>query len=123
MTVSNDDRPYVPGAPESDPLPLARRVGALTGILVALGLATLASFSLDAGPKFTLLVVLVIAVVNLAPRLLVAAIKLARLDSEWRALGVAGMVVGVVGTMALALAVVAFILLGAGCHGGSCRFV
>jgi hypothetical protein len=25
--------------------------------------------------------------------------------------------------MALALAVVAFILIGAGCHGGSCRFV
>jgi hypothetical protein len=123
VTVTDEDTPYAPGAAERDLQSLATRVGVLTGILVALGLATLASFSLDAGPGFTLLILSVIAVVNLGPRLLVSAIKLAQIDSEWRALGVAGMVVGVVATMALALAVVAFILIGAGCHGGSCRFV
>jgi hypothetical protein len=122
-TINDEDRPYVPGAAEGDPLPLVRRVGLFTGILVALGLATLASFSLEVGPRFTLLAASAIAVVNLGPRLLVSAIKLARLESEWRALGVAGIVVGVVATMAIALTVVAFILVGAGCHGGSCRFV
>jgi len=123
LTVNDEDRPYAPAAAGSDPLPLARRVGAFTGILVALCLATLAAFSLAAGSRFTLLVVTAIAVLNLGPRLLVSASKLALLDSEWRALGVAGIVVGIVATMAIALAVVAFILLGAGCHGGSCRFV
>ena len=103
-------------APEGDPLRLAD-ASAWTGILVALGLATLASFSLDAGPRFTLLILSVIAVVTRA-RLLVSAIKLAQIDSQWRALGVAGMVVGVVATIA-ALAVVAFILIGAGATAGA----
>src|SRR5438045_3611446 len=96
VTADSEDRSYAPAAAGSDPLPLARRVGLFTGILVALGLSTLASFSLDAGPRFTLLILSVIAVVNLGPRLLVSAIKLAQIESEWRALGVAGMVVGVV---------------------------
>jgi hypothetical protein len=122
VTLDSDDRPLAPGAGAGDPLPLARRVGALGGVLVALGLATPAAFSLDAGSRFTLLAVTVIAVVNLGPRLLVSAIRLAQLDSEWRALGVAGMLVGVLATLALALGVIAFILLGAGCHGGGCTF-
>jgi hypothetical protein len=123
VTIDEQNRAYVPAAAEGEVLPLAGRVGALAGILVVLCLATLAAFSQTAGSRFTLLVATVIAVLSLGPRLLIASMKLTRLDSEWRALGVAGIVVGAVATMAIAFAVIAFILLGAGCHAGTCRFV
>ena len=112
-----------PAATEADLRSLATRVGVLTGILVALGLATLAALSTGVGPLTTLLVLSAIAVINLALPLLAAGIRLARIDSEWRALGVAGMIVGVVATMAIGLGVIAVVLFMAGCHDGRCAFV
>ena len=108
---------------EVDPRPLAWRVGALTGILVPLCLATQAAFALHSGARYSLCVFSVMAVFALGPKLLVSGIKLAQIDSEWRALGVAGVVVGALATTATVLAAVAFFVVIATCSSNACSFV
>jgi len=99
---------------------LAVGVAVLGGIIVALALATLTAYLLDAGAFVGLLVTTVIASFAVGIPLVISSIRLVSADRRWWPLSVAGIVVGGSGIAAFALSVLVLIALGVACGGEGC---